>query len=99
MSHLQYKSYEGWGQTAAKQFNMSQAVRVPAGEIIKISGQGGWELATGEVKTDLGEEYRQVRTKFTLPPRNPSSKVPSLICFPGIRQRPAYFTRRRRQRF
>ncbi|KAK3666609.1 hypothetical protein LTR22_002553 [Elasticomyces elasticus] len=58
MSHLRYKSYDGWGQTASE-FHMSQVVRVPVGEIIKMSGQGGWDVSNGEVRSDLAEEYRQ----------------------------------------
>ncbi|KAI5275357.1 hypothetical protein E4T47_01669 [Aureobasidium subglaciale] len=57
MSHLQYKAYAGWGETAAKSHNMSQIVRVPAGDIVKMSGQGGWNPSTGEMVTDLGGEW------------------------------------------
>lgn len=59
MSHLRYASYAGWGQTASE-FHMSQAVRIPPGEIIKISGQGGWDVSNGEMRSDLADEFRQV---------------------------------------
>lgn len=39
MSSLKYHSYEGYGQTAVKDFHYSQAVRV--GDRIECSGQGG----------------------------------------------------------
>ncbi|KAJ3464893.1 hypothetical protein MRS44_009679 [Fusarium solani] len=41
MSGLQYFNYEGVGVTNNKVYSYSQAVRV--GNIIKCSGQGGWD--------------------------------------------------------
>jgi len=38
MSHLQYKSYGGYGDYAKKELHYSQAVRV--GDVVEISGQG-----------------------------------------------------------
>lgn len=42
MSHLQYASYPGFGEHALESTHYSQAVVVPPGPIITISGQGGW---------------------------------------------------------
>jgi hypothetical protein len=73
MSHLQYKAYAGWGETAAKSHNMSQIVRVPAGDIVKMSGQGGWNPSDGEMVADLGGEWAKVRYTSLSPPFLPSS--------------------------
>jgi enamine deaminase RidA (YjgF/YER057c/UK114 family) len=51
MSHLTYSSYPGFGTYALESTHYSQAVRLPSpqGDIIQISGQGGWDRATGEI--------------------------------------------------
>lgn len=58
MSHLQYFSYEGFGQQALKNTYYNQAAR--AGPIIELSGQGGWDRATGKVHADKAQEVDQV---------------------------------------
>ncbi|KIV84759.1 hypothetical protein PV11_00518 [Exophiala sideris] len=55
MSHLKYSNYEGYGDNHASGY--SQAVRV--GDIIKISGQGGWDPNTEEISTDLAIQTDQ----------------------------------------
>lgn len=60
MSHLRYSAYPGWGERARERANMSQAVRIPAGETVQISGQGGWNRATDEIPENLSEEINQV---------------------------------------
>ncbi|WYZ39354.1 hypothetical protein EsH8_III_001268 [Colletotrichum jinshuiense] len=57
MSGLKYFSYKGYGATLLQEMHYNQAVRV--GDNIEISGQGGWNLKTGEVATDLLEEIDQ----------------------------------------
>ena len=70
MSHLKYASYPGFGEWNFENFHYSSAVRIPPGEQIQISGQGGWDRADGKVKTTLGEEYSQVRNHLLLPTRH-----------------------------
>ncbi|KAF2183459.1 YjgF-like protein [Zopfia rhizophila CBS 207.26] len=57
MSHLQYFDYEGFGVRVRKETHYSQAVRI--GDIIEISGQGGWDRITEEIPSDLGKEIDQ----------------------------------------
>lgn len=63
MSHLRYSSYPGWGQRALERANMSQTVRIPAGEQVQISGQGGWDRTTDKIPDSLSEEISQVSLK------------------------------------
>lgn len=49
MSNLQYSNYEGT-EANSESFHYSQAVKV--GNIVKTSGQGGWD-ATGAINPDL----------------------------------------------
>ncbi|RSL76233.1 hypothetical protein CEP51_010147 [Fusarium floridanum] len=51
MSTLNYFNYEGVGKTNNKLYSYSQAVRV--GNIIKCSGQGGWDAEGNIDKDDL----------------------------------------------
>ncbi|KAF2164241.1 hypothetical protein M409DRAFT_56928 [Zasmidium cellare ATCC 36951] len=59
MSHLQYKSYPGFGEWNFENFHYSSAVRIAPGEQIQISGQGGWTRDDGKVKENLAEEFAQ----------------------------------------
>lgn len=50
MSSLTYSNYPGFGQQLSDSTNYSQAVRVPGNpNLIKISGQGGWNPQTGAI--------------------------------------------------
>lgn len=60
MSHLKYSAYAGHGEAYAASANMSQAVRVPVGEVITISGQGGWDRSNSAMPSDLAEEMERV---------------------------------------
>lgn len=60
MSHLRYNSYPGFGEEVFEAAHYSTAVRIPAGEKVEISGQGGWDRATSKVHADLDEEINQV---------------------------------------
>ncbi|EQB48734.1 endoribonuclease L-PSP [Colletotrichum gloeosporioides Cg-14] len=57
MSGLKYFSYNDYGKTLLEEMHYSQAVRV--GDNIEISGQGGWDPATGKVHSELSEEIDQ----------------------------------------
>ncbi|KAI1393106.1 YjgF-like protein [Hypoxylon trugodes] len=57
MSNLQYYSYPGAGDWGRETMHYSQAVRV--GDVIHLSGQGGWDPSTVEVKPNLLEEVDQ----------------------------------------
>ena len=61
MSHLSYYCYPGFGERAAQQTHYSQAVRLPGptGDIIQISGQGGWDRATSEFNPNWAEQIDQ----------------------------------------
>ncbi|KAG7096194.1 hypothetical protein E1B28_003644 [Marasmius oreades] len=51
MSHLEYFSYPGFGETTRQQFWFNQAVRI--GDRIEISGQGGWDPTTGSLQEGI----------------------------------------------
>ncbi|KAL9629340.1 MAG: hypothetical protein Q9164_006923 [Protoblastenia rupestris] len=57
MSHLQYTSYEGYGQRVKKDLHYSQAVRI--GDTIECSGQGGWDRITEEIPHEIGKQIDQ----------------------------------------
>ncbi|KAF2276810.1 YjgF-like protein [Westerdykella ornata] len=57
MSHLQYFSYEGFGDRVRKDTHYSQAVRI--GDVVKISGQGGWDRITEKIPTDIEKQVAQ----------------------------------------
>ncbi|KAH7364666.1 endoribonuclease L-psp family protein [Rhexocercosporidium sp. MPI-PUGE-AT-0058] len=57
MSHLQYFAYKGFGEESRKSTWYSQAVRV--GDRIEISGQGGWDPLTSNLRADLADEIDQ----------------------------------------
>ncbi|KAF3001708.1 hypothetical protein E8E14_001236 [Neopestalotiopsis sp. 37M] len=58
MSHLRYAAYSKHGEGAKDLANMSQSARYPlSGEVITISGQGGWDRENSKVAKDLKEEY------------------------------------------
>lgn len=65
MAHLKYSSYPGFGEHNFENWHYSSAVRIPPGEQIQISGQGGWDRATGKVKSSLAEEFSQVHITST----------------------------------
>ncbi|OCF43879.1 endoribonuclease L-PSP [Kwoniella heveanensis CBS 569] len=45
MSELQYFNYKGYGEWAAENTGYAQAVRV--GDVLHLSGQGGWKMDSG----------------------------------------------------
>ncbi|WVF68533.1 hypothetical protein IAT40_003301 [Kwoniella sp. CBS 6097] len=45
MSDLQYSNYKGYGEWAAENTGYGQAVRV--GDVLHLSGQGGWKMDSG----------------------------------------------------
>ncbi|KAI1408739.1 putative L-PSP endoribonuclease family protein [Hypoxylon sp. FL1857] len=57
MSDLQYYSYPGFGDWGRDAMHYSQVVRV--GDNIIVSGQGGWDRKTCEIKPDLKDEIDQ----------------------------------------
>ncbi|USP78088.1 translation initiation inhibitor [Curvularia clavata] len=57
MSHLQYFDYPGFGERTKQHLNSSQAVRI--GNLIELSGQGGWDRDTEEFPKDLSKEVDQ----------------------------------------
>ncbi|KAI8813054.1 Endoribonuclease L-PSP/chorismate mutase-like protein [Cladochytrium replicatum] len=57
MSHLQFFSYEGFGDRVKTDTHYNQAVRI--GDIIEISGQGGWDRITEGIPSDVGAEVDQ----------------------------------------
>ncbi|KAG8161222.1 hypothetical protein KVR01_009486 [Diaporthe batatas] len=57
MSTLQYTSPAGHGQHHLKKYGYSQVVRV--GDVIHISGQGGWVYETGEMREDTEDQIDQ----------------------------------------
>ncbi|KAL5333692.1 Endoribonuclease L-PSP/chorismate mutase-like protein [Aspergillus crustosus] len=57
MSHLQYFSYEGFGEYMREALSYNQAVRI--GDRIQISGRGGWDPITRQVHADLEQEIDQ----------------------------------------
>lgn len=59
MSRLQYFAYPGFGQRAIKTTYYHQAVLVPAGPTLHISGQGGWDRETVAIPKDLQAEVDQ----------------------------------------
>ena len=61
MSHLRFSTYPGFGERAARDTHYSQAVRLPspAGDIIQISGQGGWDRDTSEFNPSWGPQIDQ----------------------------------------
>ncbi|ETN39564.1 uncharacterized protein HMPREF1541_05790 [Cyphellophora europaea CBS 101466] len=58
MSHLQYFTYKGFGERVQKDTHYSQAVRI--GNIVKISGQCGWDRLTEEIPSDIGQQVDRV---------------------------------------
>ncbi|KAH7322059.1 Endoribonuclease L-PSP/chorismate mutase-like protein [Rhizoctonia solani] len=59
MSSLQYSSYEGAGRTLSDMNHYSQTVVV--GDIVKVSGQGGWDA---NLKIDPNDPKAQVELAF-----------------------------------
>ncbi|KAK4499126.1 hypothetical protein PRZ48_009638 [Zasmidium cellare] len=59
MSHLTYSSYPGFGQRALQNTHYSQAVLLPPGPTLHISGQGRWDRTTVEIPTDITAEVEQ----------------------------------------
>ncbi|QRW20453.1 endoribonuclease L-PSP protein [Rhizoctonia solani] len=59
MSNLQYYSYEGAGRTLSDMNHYSQNVII--GDIVKISGQGGWDTSS---KIDPNDPKGQVDLAF-----------------------------------
>ncbi|ESZ98085.1 hypothetical protein SBOR_1541 [Sclerotinia borealis F-4128] len=57
MSHLNYFSYEGYGQRSKQDLWYSQAVRV--GDVIECSGQGGWDRSTEAMNSDIVAQIEQ----------------------------------------
>ena len=50
MASLQYTAPPGAGQKQLKAFHYSQAVRIPGTGLVNLSGQGGWNFETFEIK-------------------------------------------------
>lgn len=76
MSHLKYASTPGFGEVALQETHYSQAVRVPAGDVITISGQGGWDpksTPADPLPSDLNTEITQVKPHTRLQTSFPSS--------------------------
>ncbi|KAI1339412.1 endoribonuclease-like protein L-PSP [Xylariaceae sp. FL0016] len=62
MSSPKFFAYPGYGDAAKQNAHYSQAFRLPAGETIHISGQGGWatESQTGhDISDDIATEIAQ----------------------------------------
>ncbi|KAI1828707.1 YjgF-like protein [Xylaria intraflava] len=57
MSTLRTYAYRGLGELARKQMSYSQAVRV--GNIVHISGQGGYDRDTVKIPADINAEVDQ----------------------------------------
>ncbi|EEH36905.1 hypothetical protein PAAG_07323 [Paracoccidioides lutzii Pb01] len=57
MAHLNYPSYEGFGETARDSTHYSQTVKI--GNTIEISGQGGWDRITEKIPDDIGAQVDQ----------------------------------------
>ncbi|OTA64889.1 putative L-PSP endoribonuclease family protein [Hypoxylon sp. EC38] len=57
MSNLQTYSYPGFGEWGQEAMHYSQAIRV--GDSIYVSGQGGWDRKTTEVKPNILDEVDQ----------------------------------------
>ncbi|GAA6062849.1 hypothetical protein JCM10212_001855 [Sporobolomyces blumeae] len=57
MAHLTYTDYPKAGEIYGKQCHYSQAVRI--GDRIECSGQGGWDVETCEISSDLLTEIDQ----------------------------------------
>ncbi|CAE6437690.1 unnamed protein product [Rhizoctonia solani] len=72
MSSLQYNDYEGAGQAIGNLCHYSQTVII--GDIVKASGQGGWD-ANG--KTDSNDARGQVDLAF--------ENVEKALCAAGLR--------------
>lgn len=64
MAHLQYFSYPGVGERKTEQMHYSQAVRI--GDRIECSGQGGWDVDTGIVHSDLATQIAQAYANVDL---------------------------------
>jgi enamine deaminase RidA (YjgF/YER057c/UK114 family) len=66
MSDLTYYNYPGVGVTNNKTYSYSQAVRI--GNIIKCSGQGGWdsdgEIRTQDVAAQIEKAFKNVETNL-----------------------------------
>ena len=61
MSHLQYFAYPGFGDRVKADTHYSQSVRLPSPtvDIIKISGQGGWDRTTEVINPDWAAQMDQ----------------------------------------
>ncbi|KAF2171663.1 hypothetical protein M409DRAFT_35761 [Zasmidium cellare ATCC 36951] len=59
MSHLTYSSYAGFGQRALQNTHYQQAVLLPPGPTLHISGQGGWDRTTVAIPSDITAEVEQ----------------------------------------
>ncbi|KAI8632507.1 YjgF-like protein [Xylariaceae sp. FL1651] len=57
MSNLQSYAYPGVGELARKEMSFSQAVRV--GDIIHVSGQGGYDRTSAAISADVNTEIDQ----------------------------------------
>ncbi|KAK3718122.1 hypothetical protein LTR37_005237 [Vermiconidia calcicola] len=55
MSTLTYSNPTGYAAELGNQFSYSQAVRLP-GNILKISGQGGWDPSSGNIPAPTSAE-------------------------------------------
>ncbi|KAK2603089.1 hypothetical protein N8I77_009572 [Diaporthe amygdali] len=57
MSNLKYTTPAGHGQDNLERYKYNQVVRV--GDVIHISGQGGWKYETGVIFEDIDEQIDQ----------------------------------------
>ncbi|PVH80447.1 YjgF-like protein [Cadophora sp. DSE1049] len=66
MSHLEYTTYEGYGERSKENFWCSQAVRV--GNVIECSGQGGWDRQTDKIERETNAQIEQAfeNVEYTL---------------------------------
>jgi len=62
---MQFFSYGGYGDRALKDLHYSQAARLPDGRI-ELSGQGGWDPATGKCKETIEEQVSQAFANIEL---------------------------------
>lgn len=86
MSHLTYYSYAGFGERAARDTHYSQAVRLPSptGDIIQISGQGGWDRDTSEFNLNWAEQIDQAFENVDVALKEAGGKyVPFLLLVPS----------------
>ena len=62
MTTLKYNNAYGYGQQLSDKYHYSQTVRIPGNpNLIKISGQGGWDQVTGDILPPTTRENIQAQ--------------------------------------